>query len=295
MSHPEKYALNPTFSGNPADWPNWKFQFMALLGQHEMTELTELHTKDEPWTEARLNAMQGNWRKKNQKLMYLLVTAMAPSVEAIAILRRCRQNDGVQGWAELHTKYESSHRRRKHQLKQELLHPKPITKANLEEWITQLYHTRDQLQQLDGSQIDDDTLSTVLINALPSNMAVIKDHLVHFAFDKPFAEQVDIIRSHLINMQYDKPMESSTAFKANTAKQCSYCKNNGHTRDECRKLQREKLKDKPQPQDRRNKREDKPRGQQAGPRQNAPARHDDKRKQVATCLICRRNNHANRD
>ena len=95
-------AKLPPFSGDDADWFEWKFRFTSVMGllrvAGEMKFCAAMH---EPVPFARL----GPQAKQKSALLYNLLIALVKG-RALAILRRVADSNGLEVWRQLVLEYE---------------------------------------------------------------------------------------------------------------------------------------------------------------------------------------------
>ena len=112
-------AKPPPFSGDDADWYEWKFRFMSIMGllgvAEEMKFCAAMH---EPIPFVRLRPQA----KQKATLLYNLLIALVKG-RALAILRGVLDSNGLEVWRQLVLEYEPHQAARYSQMLQGVLNP----------------------------------------------------------------------------------------------------------------------------------------------------------------------------
>ena len=233
-THLDSNIRTVVFSGKESDWPEWKFRFTALLAQQGLLSL--IKTSDGSPDES-----------KNAALYYKIASSIIG--EAINVVRRAKEGDGMQAWKELMRRYEAKSAIRKEQLLLRLFSRDLGIKADehINAYIDRVLELRRQLDDV-GEQLSDEVILGVIKHGLPwgeygavltslqlqnLNFEDQLDHLKSYAEairtrqrSNP-ATKISIREAHITDLTPEQ------ALRTQDRRRCYTCNEQGHIQRNC--------------------------------------------------------------
>ena len=156
-------AKPPPFSGDDADWFEWKFRFTSVMGllrvAEEMKFCAAMH---EPVPFARL----GPQAKQKSALLYNLLIALVKG-RALAILRGVADSNGLEVWRQLVLEYEPQQAARYSQMLQGVLNPSWTSSLAFELDLREWEGSLRRYEEAAGVQVPDQIKSAVIAQHVP--------------------------------------------------------------------------------------------------------------------------------
>ena len=156
-------ARPPPFSGEDADWYEWKFRFLSVMGLLRIAdEMKYCGAMQVPVDFAQLNPAS----KQKSTLLYNLLIALVKG-RALAVLRGVSDSNGLEVWRQFVQEYEPRQAARYSQMLQGVLNPEWTSSLSFEVDLREWEGALKRYEEAAGVQVPDQIKCAAIAQHVP--------------------------------------------------------------------------------------------------------------------------------